>query len=85
MLRVDLELQDPGRKPGVFVWHDGFENCRRAAAGDRLSRRLGFVRLPAHDLVGIPFMLAHFVWFGAAVSLPFPFLAAAIAMVIGKP
>jgi hypothetical protein len=28
---------------------------------------------------------AHLVWFRAAVSLPFPFLAAAIAMAIGKP
>ncbi len=28
----------------------------------------------------IPFMPARFVWFRAAVSLPFPFLAAAIAM-----
>jgi uncharacterized membrane protein YraQ (UPF0718 family) len=33
----------------------------------------------------IPFVPARFVWFRAAVSLPFPFLAAAIAMVIGKP
>jgi len=33
----------------------------------------------------IPFMPAPFVWFRAAVSVPFPFLAAAIAMVIGKP
>jgi hypothetical protein len=33
----------------------------------------------------IPFMPARFVWFRAVVSLPFPFLAAAIAMVIGKP
>jgi hypothetical protein len=33
----------------------------------------------------IPFMPARFVWFRAAVSVPFPFLAAAIAMVIGKP
>jgi hypothetical protein len=33
----------------------------------------------------IPFMPAKFVWFRAAVSVPFPFLAAAIAMVIGKP
>jgi hypothetical protein len=33
----------------------------------------------------IPFMPAKFVWFRAAVSLPFPFLAAAIAMAIGKP
>ena len=32
----------------------------------------------------IPFMPARFVWFRAAVSLPFPFLAAAIAMAIGK-
>jgi hypothetical protein len=30
-------------------------------------------------------MPAKFVWFRAAVSLPFPFLAAAIAMVIGRP
>lgn len=29
----------------------------------------------------IPFMPARFVWFRAAVSLPFPFLAAAIAMI----
>jgi hypothetical protein len=33
----------------------------------------------------IPFMPARFVWFRAAVSVPFPFLAAAIAMLIGKP
>ena len=33
----------------------------------------------------IPFMPARFVWFRCAVSLPFPFLAAAIAMAIGKP
>jgi hypothetical protein len=33
----------------------------------------------------IPFMPARFVWFRALVSLPFPFLAAAIAMMIGKP
>jgi hypothetical protein len=33
----------------------------------------------------IPFMPARFVWFRAAVSIPFPFVAAAIAMLIGKP
>ena len=33
----------------------------------------------------IPFMPARFVWFRAAISLPFPFLAAAIAMLVGKP
>lgn len=33
----------------------------------------------------IPFMPARFVWFRAAVSLPFPFLAAALAMAIAKP
>jgi hypothetical protein len=33
----------------------------------------------------IPFMPARFVWFRAAVSLPFPFVAAAIAMTIGRP
>ena len=33
----------------------------------------------------IPFMPARFVWFRAAVSVPFPFLAAAIAMLIGRP
>jgi hypothetical protein len=33
----------------------------------------------------IPFMPARFVWFRAAVSLPFPFLAAAIATAIGRP
>ena len=33
----------------------------------------------------IPFMPARFVWFRAAVSLPFPFLAAALSMMIGKP
>jgi hypothetical protein len=33
----------------------------------------------------IPFMPARFVWFRAAVSLPFPFVAAAIAMALGKP
>jgi hypothetical protein len=30
-------------------------------------------------------MPPRFVWFRAAVSLPFPFLAAAIAMAIGRP
>jgi hypothetical protein len=33
----------------------------------------------------IPFMPERFVWFRAAVSLPFPFLAAALAMVLGRP
>jgi hypothetical protein len=33
----------------------------------------------------IPFMPERFVWFRAAVSLPFPFLAAAISMAIGRP
>jgi hypothetical protein len=33
----------------------------------------------------IPFMPARFVWFRAAVSLPFPFVAAALAMAIGRP
>jgi hypothetical protein len=33
----------------------------------------------------IPFMPARFVWFRALVSVPFPFLAAAIAMAAGKP
>jgi hypothetical protein len=33
----------------------------------------------------IPFMPARFVWFRAMVSLPFPFLAAAVAMMTGKP
>jgi uncharacterized membrane protein YraQ (UPF0718 family) len=33
----------------------------------------------------IPFMPARFVWFRAAVSVLFAFLAAAIAMAIGKP
>jgi hypothetical protein len=34
----------------------------------------------------IPFMLARFVWFRCAVSVPFAFVAAAIAMIIiGKP
>jgi hypothetical protein len=33
----------------------------------------------------IPFMPVRFVWFRAAVSIPFPFLAAAICMMIGKP
>ncbi len=33
----------------------------------------------------IPFMPARFVWFRAAVSLPFPFVAAAVAMAVGKP
>src|SRR6476620_8302806 len=33
----------------------------------------------------IPFMPAKFIWFRCAVSVPCPFLAAAIAMLIGKP
>ena len=36
-------------------------------------------------LFEIPFMPARFVWFRAAVSLPIPFLAAAMAMAIGRP
>src|SRR5215813_14889342 len=32
----------------------------------------------------IPFMPAKFVWFRAAVSLPFPFLVAALYVAIGK-
>ena len=32
----------------------------------------------------IPFMPARFVWFRCAVSVPFPFLAAAIAMVMRR-
>jgi len=30
-------------------------------------------------------MPARFVWFRAAVSIPFPFLAAAVALAAGKP
>ena len=33
----------------------------------------------------IPFMPAKFVWFRAALSTPLPFLAAAIAVAVGKP
>jgi hypothetical protein len=33
----------------------------------------------------VPFMPERFVWFRAAVSLPFPFLAAALAMALGRP
>jgi hypothetical protein len=33
----------------------------------------------------IPFMPARFVWFRAVVSLPFPFLAVAIAVAIDRP
>ena len=33
----------------------------------------------------IPFMPERFVWFRAAVSLPFPFLAAGLAMLLGRP
>jgi len=33
----------------------------------------------------IPFMPARFVSFRCAVSVPFPFVAAALAMVLGKP
>ncbi|MBN9587188.1 MAG: hypothetical protein BGN84_00375 [Afipia sp. 62-7] len=33
----------------------------------------------------IPFMPARFVWFRCAVSVPVPFLAAAVAMITGKP
>src|SRR5215471_2512623 len=33
----------------------------------------------------IPFMPARFVWFRVAVSIPFPFLAAAVTMAAGKP
>ena len=32
----------------------------------------------------IPFMPARFVWFRAAVSVPFPFLAAGVAMLFGR-
>jgi uncharacterized membrane protein YraQ (UPF0718 family) len=32
----------------------------------------------------IPFMPARFVWFRAAVSVPFPFVAAGVAMLLGR-
>ena len=41
-----------------------------------------FQRLILWEILVMP---ARFVWFRAAVSLPCPFLAAAIAMAIGKP
>ena len=46
---------------------------------------IGAVAFQRVILWEIPFMPAKFVWFRCAVSVPFPFLAAAIAMVIGKP
>jgi hypothetical protein len=58
---------------------------RRRAAGAGLCDRLGVVCLQRVLLWEIPFMPARFAWFRAAVSVPFPFLAAAIAMAIGKP
>jgi hypothetical protein len=33
----------------------------------------------------LPVVPARFVWLRAAVSLPLPFLAAAFAMLLGKP
>jgi|tagenome__1003787_1003787.scaffolds.fasta_scaffold19330571_2 hypothetical protein len=69
---------------GVFDRGGGAEG-RRHAAGDRVCDRLGAVCLQRLLLWEIPFMPARFVWFRAAVSLPFPFLAAAISMAIGRP
>ncbi|XSC44934.1 hypothetical protein ACF1BQ_000975 [Bradyrhizobium sp. RDT10] len=77
----------PGRPGGRFLDRcSGAEGRRRPAAGDRLCRRLGAVRLPAHDPLGNPVHAGPLRLVSrAAVSVPFPFLAAAIAMVIGKP
>jgi hypothetical protein len=78
-----LKCKNPGRKPGVFVWHDGIEKLPAQLIAYVVARALfAFQRMMLWE---IPFMPARFVWFRAAVSLPFPFLAAALAMVIGKP
>ncbi|MGQ0682451.1 hypothetical protein [Bradyrhizobium sp.] len=76
-----------------------FVNSRPQQRGDDLiaasaagRRRSSPMRSPerfspssARLLWETPFMPAKFVWFPAAVSLPFPFLAAALSMAVGKP
>jgi hypothetical protein len=84
-LEVELEFQDPGRKPGVFVWHDGLKIACGQPQVIAYVVAWALFAFQRMILWEIPFIPARFVWFGAAVSLPFPFPAAAIAMVIGKP
>jgi len=71
---------DAGRPSGrPFHWRRSVE---RPAAVRRGCSLFAFQRLLLWE---IPFMPARFVWFRAAVSVLFPFLAIAIAMAIGKP
>ena len=52
---VDRRRSHPWRPGGRFLdRRGGAEGRRRPAAGDRLCRRLGAVRLSAHDPVGDP-------------------------------
>ena len=77
---------DPGRPGGRVL-----DRCGRVEVGGGPPQVIAYVvawalfAFQRMILWEIPFMPARFVWFRAAVSLPFPFLAAAIAMVIGKP
>lgn len=70
---------------GFFHRHGCPEVGRLGPPNGRLCRRLGPVRLPAGDFVGNPVRAAPFRLVPLWASVPFPFVAAAIAMVIGKP
>lgn len=61
------------------------EERRWRATGDCLCDRLGAVCLSAAALVGNSVHADALCLVRAAVSMPFPFLAAAIAMAIGRP
>jgi len=54
-----------------------------------LNRSAAAARVVAYAIAWavfeIPFMPARFVWFRAAAWLPFPFLAAALSMAVGRP
>jgi hypothetical protein len=79
--------RDAGRAGGrVFDWRGGAEERRRRAP-QVLAYVVAWALFAFQRLLlwEIPFMPARFVWFRAAVSVPFPFLAAAVAMAIGRP
>jgi len=84
--RRDRGRCDTGRAGGrLFAWRGGAEGGGgppQVIAYVIAWALFAFQRLLLWE---IPFMPARFVWFRAAVSLPFPFLAAAIAMAIGRP
>ena len=82
----DCRCGDTGRAGGrLFDRRRGVEGRRRPATGGRLCHCLGAVRLPAADPVGNPVHAGPFRLVPRRRVVPFPFLAAAFAMLIGKP